>query len=709
MDEYTSIFVESTEDMGIQFDSYELLLGQTNTFLDLIEKFIDKLNKDPDTVDIDLGPDIKEYKTKALVKCKAKPIELKKIRQMMKKIMAYQSKLTETLHRYAKIKDSIAYGGNFTRAILKRPKVYSKEINEEKYAKINEEIRSVNRAMDWVEKVLIDLYNLTDQDLNILEIVNVTYNKTKIYESYKLPGGVVNEDVADSVIPMNPSAIDEASWHNATMDKKTGSAAPYIKRNHDMANYGEDDVDPADYKRPSAQQQSEENDDSDDEKDDSQSLPATTDDNIPAADAQIPDTKPADSTADKGGVKNYYYYTYTNSLNKTHTDDHSTHNKTINDDHSTGKHINSDNGLSAEDIQKIKKDDGMYHKLESAAPWELDLGIPEPMMESQDSVFTEARAWKKKCYDHFHQVVVLSKKLAMLIDKRYDANTPAEQAEIDKEIDKLGKIITLHQNKIDEIREAMKAGVDEEDPANVDLVEEFDKLSEDFIHAVTSHAFGDSQTKDIHDKLDRMEQIFKKFKIVITESAITEEVGDADDMKPESDHPVKDIAMDIDRKTAKMHQKAKKAVQDTMNAGRAIAKPINRTKDWISNMVVSWRDADETKVKERMADPQQRKGLLNAIRKAIRIGALAKAGLLFNPIILFLTVTKKIGDNKKSYRIRNEMIGELKTEMEVIDEKIKDADAAGDKNAKYKLMRFKNEINKKLLRVGGGTRWDKVI
>ena len=564
MDEYTSIFVESNEDMGILYDSYESLLPDTNSFLDKIEKYVNQLNSDPDKLDMDLKGDITDYKAKAMVKCKPAAIELKKIKSLTKKIKDYQSKLESTLSRFAKIKDSIAYGGSFSRAILHRPKVYSKEISEEKYGKINEAIRNVNRAMDWCEKVLIDLFNMTDQDLNILEIIDKVYAKKKIYEHYEMPKGVIEEDTADSVIPMNPSAGYEASWHNATHDKKTGTAAPYIKRNHDMANYGEDDVNPDEYKRPSA-----ENDDSDDEEEiqkDTGMAGNTTPDSTGIEEPKEHETSSAPTST--GGTNNYYYYTYNNSLNKSHRDDHSVHTRTTTDDHSTGKHINSDNGLSAEDIQKIKKDDGMDHKLESAAPWELNLGIPEPMMEA---------------------------------------------------------------------------------------------------------------------------------------------VGDADDMKPESDHPIKDIATDIDRKTTKVQQKAKKAVQDTVNAGRAIAKPVVRTRDWISNMVVNWRDADETKVKEKMADPQQRKGLFNALRKAIRIGALAKAGLLLNPVILFLTVTKKIGDKKNSYRLRNEMIGELKTEMEVIDEKIKDAEAKGDNKAKYKLMRFKNEVNKKLLRVGGGTRWDKVI
>ena len=146
-----------------------------------------------------------------------------------------------------------------------------------------------------------------------------------------------------------------------------------------------------------------------------------------------------------------------------------------------------------------------------------------------------------------------------------------------------------------------------------------------------------------------------------------------------------------------------------MMVGRAAMKPYNRTKQWIGNMIANWKDANETNIKEKMADPHSRKNLYNAIKKAITTGALFKAGILMNPLFLFLAITKKVGDNKKSFRIRNEMIGELKTEMSIIDEKIKDADQKGDNKAKYELMRLKNELNKKLLRVVGGKGWSKII
>ncbi len=182
----------------------------------------------------------------------------------------------------------------------------------------------------------------------------------------------------------------------------------------------------------------------------------------------------------------------------------------------------------------------------------------------------------------------------------------------------------------------------------------------------------------------------------------TEDVGDSDDLRPESDHPIKDTLMDVDRKLVRGGQKIKKGFQNVQNAGKAAMKPVNRATGWVGKVISDWKDADETKIKEKMADPHARNNLFSAIGTCIKTGSLMKAGLLLNPVFLGLSIMKRAGKNKNEFRLRNEMIGELKAEIEIIDRKIDDARANGDKNASYKLMRLKNEINKKLARVGGG-------
>jgi len=187
------------------------------------------------------------------------------------------------------------------------------------------------------------------------------------------------------------------------------------------------------------------------------------------------------------------------------------------------------------------------------------------------------------------------------------------------------------------------------------------------------------------------------------------EATNPNDAKPESDHPIRDTLMDIDRKMTSGQQAAKKVVQDAQNVVRVFTKPARRTSQWVTHMVRQWKDKDENTLKERMADPHARSSLFKAIRIAIVAGSLLKAGILLHPVFLVLAGIKGITGKGKKFRLRNEMVGELKAEIEIIDEKIKDADRANDNRAKYQLMRLKNEINKKLIRVGGTKDMAKIL
>jgi hypothetical protein len=223
----------------------------------------------------------------------------------------------------------------------------------------------------------------------------------EIYSLYEEFDGMCttefNETIADSVIPMQPSSINEDTWLGNTHNKKTGGVPGYIGNNHDMAHYGEDDDHPKssdddedeksleDYRRPSSK------------KDDS--VPEDDDDDIPSSVDSDKDSDDEDDVINKErqAINNYYYYTYNNSLNKnSHSfnkdnsvhnrddhsrDDHSIHddhstsrayNKT-NDDHSYGKHIRSHNN---------EYDDDEVSE-ESASPWSLNI--------FDDGLYTEGK------------------------------------------------------------------------------------------------------------------------------------------------------------------------------------------------------------------------------------------------------------------------------------------------------------------------------
>ena len=234
------------------------------------------------------------------------------------------------------------------------------------------------------------------------------------------------------------------------------------------------------------------------------------------------------------------------------------------------------------------------------------------------------------------------------------------------------------------------------------------KVNDD--HSTGKHINSHNNTGD-HDEDEEEVPKYHKLESAPWElnASFTEDVGDADDNRPTDDTPVRNVLLDVDRKAQKGVAKVKKTANDLTQTYKAATKGIKRGKDWINKTIAQWKDADQREIKERLADPEARHNIFALISDLIKNGSYLKAGLLLNPIILGLYGMKKLWGKKSEGRLRAEMIGELKAEIGVIDEKIADARKKGDDKAKYQLMRFKNEIQKKLVRVGGGGKWDKLV
>lgn len=230
MEEFT-IFTESNEDMGLLFDGYKGIGEQVKSFLGVIEGKISELLKDPQHANADLREEITKFKAAVDKKPTPKPINISKVGSTKAMVKNYRSEMEKVLDRYAKARDKMSFGGNLMRSIIMKPKVYSKEIDSESYAKNNRNIRNIERALDWVEKVLIDLFNLIDQDLNILTLVGKVYGKRKIYEhteifqsgDFDAYNGYANienqkDDLLDEPIS-SPEVHMENLFHNETFSE----------------------------------------------------------------------------------------------------------------------------------------------------------------------------------------------------------------------------------------------------------------------------------------------------------------------------------------------------------------------------------------------------------------------------------------------------------------------------------------------------------
>ena len=309
------------------------------------------------------------------------------------------------------------------------------------------------------------------------------------------------------------------------------------------------------------------------------------------------------------------------------------------------------------------------------------------------------------------------------LSKHHDLNIGEEEEEEDKK--KTDKSDYERHTKSTDTDYDNDEGIDISQYRNDDKWDDVDDLSPSEQKAVNNYYYytytnslnrnlnsynrgGDYSKHDSHDRYDNSNHhnVTNASDDKVEESVYSEAKDDKNDGRPESDHPVRDAMMDIDRKTAEVGAKVKKGAKTVTQGVKAATKPVKRIDRWLTSAVQKWQNKSEDKIKEEMADPHHRKNLYGIIKSAIVNGSLMKAGLLLNPIFLAMKLYK----HQNKDRLRTEMIGELKTEMEIIDEKIRDCPYTPEgRRAKYKLMRFKNELNKKLMRVGGTKGWSKWI
>lgn len=83
--------------------------------------------------------------------------------------------------------------------------------------------------------------------------------------------------------------------------------------------------------------------------------------------------------------------------------------------------------------------------------------------------------------------------------------------------------------------------------------------------------------------------------------------------------------------------------------------------------------------------------LSTMVKKAILVGG----GFLLNPILGLIALYTQIVIRKGlKEREKSRILSEIKGELEIIEEKLKDADSNNDRTKKYELMRLRRELKK---------------
>lgn len=154
-------------------------------------------------------------------------------------------------------------------------------------------------------------------------------------------------------------------------------------------------------------------------------------------------------------------------------------------------------------------------------------------------------------------------------------------------------------------------------------------------------------------------------------------------------------AMDAEAKQMKKMAEKKQKGQEVKNAVKAVT---NLPKNVINNIKAQIKKIDEKdddRRKKYMTEPGFRKKAFRNLKLALLYGGAASIKLALVPVTgLFRHFSKE-----KDRRVRNELINEIETNIKICDEKISDANAAGDNQEKYQLMRVKSELERERLRV----------
>lgn len=163
--------------------------------------------------------------------------------------------------------------------------------------------------------------------------------------------------------------------------------------------------------------------------------------------------------------------------------------------------------------------------------------------------------------------------------------------------------------------------------------------------------------------------------------------------KPRSD--LLTTAMDVDRNTLPLQQKAKRKVEKGIQTVDAITKPVRRTKQWLAGIIDSLVERNEDKVKaEIIENPSYRTTLFKAGRLALKLGLF---GILFtiNGYIGAAYAVASVSKFADRERLKKEVQREFGAEMKILDDKIRLADQDNtpeSRQAKWKMMRIRSKM-----------------
>lgn len=213
--QYTSIFVESTEDRGLLYNSYKNVIIKAKSYIEKLKSFCDKMLKEPDKdISEKIDNAVDKFNDEIDFQVKPDPIDVRNLKEIRNKLNTANKLLNDFLNKLISVKNAVAFGRNPIQELIFRSPLYAKKMDIGLTEAINNNIRSIYYGIDYAEKALVDLMNLVDQDLNLITVVDVMYVKPGYYE---------NTNTNESLEFFFESMDDEMNEMDDEFDKEFGS------------------------------------------------------------------------------------------------------------------------------------------------------------------------------------------------------------------------------------------------------------------------------------------------------------------------------------------------------------------------------------------------------------------------------------------------------------------------------------------------------
>lgn len=179
-----SDLIPSGNKIGLLYHSYKRNFDLLAGFIrDISGQLNDFLKRKDSSAELDILDIVKGFKTSTKITLKPVSVKIAAIDKMFGILKRKRTELDKLLIKLSEFKKRMTFGFGIFGAWNVSQKFIPKTADPNQYRVLNTNIRNLNYAIDWAEKILMDLFNYVDQDFNLLTIIERMYVKTKIYES----------------------------------------------------------------------------------------------------------------------------------------------------------------------------------------------------------------------------------------------------------------------------------------------------------------------------------------------------------------------------------------------------------------------------------------------------------------------------------------------------------------------------------------------